>query len=276
MSKSGEFSPALSDAYEDRGYYCEYMGGAAHYRSKHLHPKFVMATRLAERNCSNIERVLDIGCGRGELVNYYCSHGIEVVGVEYSRTAYEIATALLAKNPHGELATLLNVRDNCIPYPGGYFDVGFMLDVVEHLYSSQLDEYYSQLRRLLRPGGILVIHTWPNRLQREKMSRYEVVVRKMLAVPYRVLFGHSIKRTLRDSCEELVHVNEHTPNQLLAHLASHGFQARVFSSYFGGTMPDSLSDLLGEMVLNVGPLGLVPGLKEQFNRYIWAIATNPE
>jgi len=276
MPGSAQFSSKLSAAYEDRDYYFKSICGAGRFYSNQLSPKYTRAVTLAKKNRTVIRRILDIGCGRGELVNYYCSHGVEAIGIEYSKTACEIASELLSKNPCAELATILNIRNNVIDYPEHYFDVAFLLEVVEHLYGSQLDEYYAQLRKLLRPGGVVVIHTWPNRLQRNRLlSWYELSMRRVLALPYRILFQKPIKPTLRSESEELMHVNEHTPDQLFQHLRRHDFQVWVFTSYFGGAVPDSWSDLFGEAVLNFGPLGWVPGIKKYLNRYVWAVAINP-
>lgn len=274
MSRNKEFSKEIVDAYENRQYFCEYMGGWELSKRKSLYPKYAHAVKLARKYCHPIRRILDIGCGRGELVNYYCSQGVEAIGIDYSRTACEIASECLARNPQAKLGTILNIRDNVIDRPDGYFDVAFMLDLVEHLYESQLDEYYSQLRRLLREGGVLIVHTWPNRLQREVMRRYELFVRKMFNLPYRLLYGQSMKQKLRDSCEELVHVNEHTPDQLRSKLEEHGFSMRIFTSVYAGGLPNLSSELFAELVLNIGPLGFLPWFKKYLNRYIWAVAIN--
>ena len=275
MPNNNKFSKEIVEAYENPQYYLELMGGAAGYNSLELQPKYARAVKLAKKYCSPINRVLDIGCGRGELVNYYSAQEIHAIGLDFSQTACEIASALLAQNPRKEFGAILNVRDNKIAYPDAYFDVAFMLDVVEHLYKDQLDEYYAQLRRLLRPGGALVIHTWPNRLQRDSIPpQFEVTMRALFALPYRLLFHRPIKRNVRDACELLVHINEHTPHQLFSHLQEHGFKVRVFTTYYSGLRPDSWSDFLGELVLNGGPLGLLPELRQYLNRYIWAVAEN--
>ena len=276
MSSNDHFSPQLARAYENRDYYYKSVYGAEHLYSGRLGPKYARAVMLANSGSHPIKRILDIGCGRGELVNYYCSLGIEAVGIEYSHTACEIASELLAHSLHSGLGTILNIRDNVINYPDHYFDVVFMLEVVEHLYDGQLDDYYSQIRRLLCPGGMVVVHTWPNRLQRNRiLTGYELFMRRTLAIPYICFFHKPIKQTLRDQGEELMHVNEHTPDQLRLHLRRHGFHVRIFTSYFAGTTPIGSSDFFGELVLNMGLLGLIPGIRKYLNRYIWAVATNP-
>jgi SAM-dependent methyltransferase len=43
------------------------------------------------------------------------------------------------------------------------FDVGLMLDVVEHLHPPILEKVLQEVGRVLKPGGKLIIHTVPNK-----------------------------------------------------------------------------------------------------------------
>src|SRR5438046_2134574 len=140
--------PEISAAYEDPDYYMKYMGGAKEYAGKTLQRKYLRAISLAQSRRDPIQRILDVGCGRGEIVNHFCLLGIQAIGVEYSKAACSIAHALLSKNPKGHLGKIINIRDCTLDFPPDHFDVAFMLDVVEHLYESQLDSYYAQIRRV--------------------------------------------------------------------------------------------------------------------------------
>lgn len=273
ISPPDKLPPEVDAAYEDPHYYLELMGGAKGYDAPGLRPKYARAVHLAKQACPTISRILDLGCGRGEIINWYCNLRMHAVGVEYSDTACRLARKLLANNPNESFGSILQIRDCNLNFPENSFDVVFMLDVVEHLYDSQLDYYYTQIHKLLSARGVFIIHTWPNRLQRETLpEQYELLVRNVFALPYKILFGKEIKRTVRDSTEELVHINEHSPNQLRQQLEKHGFRVKLFTSYFGGRGPDSMADFLGETVLNFGFLGLLPGLKKYLNRHIWAVA----
>lgn len=48
-----------------------------------------------------------------------------------------------------------------LPFPGGTFDAACCSEVVEHLHKPK--RALRELRRVLRPGGMLLVSTWPNR-----------------------------------------------------------------------------------------------------------------
>ncbi len=98
-------------------------------------------------------KVIDIGCNDGALLEALRRAGYkQVIGVEPNPTAaaiarakgHEVHTSYLTK----ELATQL-VADN------GEFDTVYLRHVVEHV--SDLEGFFSSLRMLLRPGGLLVL-----------------------------------------------------------------------------------------------------------------------
>jgi SAM-dependent methyltransferase len=55
------------------------------------------------------------------------------------------------------------IGDACaLPLPDGFADFAFALPVVEHL--PQTGQFFAEARRILRPGGLLVIAT-PNAVE---------------------------------------------------------------------------------------------------------------
>jgi len=102
--------------------------------------------------------VLDAGCGRGELLARLCRAGARsVTGVDFSPEAVTRATRAAgpaARVVEGSLtdASLL---------PAASFDLVTMTDVVEHLPPAELAACLSNVRRWLRPGGRLLVHTFP-------------------------------------------------------------------------------------------------------------------
>lgn len=106
-------------------------------------------------------RVLDAGCGRGELLRECAGMGAAVAGIDYSRAAVELARETLA-GIEGADVRKGDVTD--LPWPESSFDRVMFGDVIEHLDPDQASASLTQMRRVLKPGGRLVVHTAPNRL----------------------------------------------------------------------------------------------------------------
>jgi ubiquinone/menaquinone biosynthesis C-methylase UbiE len=75
--------------------------------------------------------------------------------------------ALKEASSRGLKSYKVDVTREPLPFPDNYFDIVVMIDVVEHLYDP--DYAISEVRRVLRPGGFIVISTpnlawWANRL----------------------------------------------------------------------------------------------------------------
>lgn len=85
-------------------------------------------------------RVLDAGCGEGVLVEEYAGRlAIEGLDANYSSDRVR----------RGSLTAL--------PYPDGTFDRALCLDVLEHLSFEDQPRALAELRRVLRPGGELLV-----------------------------------------------------------------------------------------------------------------------
>lgn len=106
-------------------------------------------------------RLLEIGCGQGELLIAAEKMGYDVFGTEFSEHAAEIARDRLQ---NGEV----QVGDiTSLALPAGSFDVIINVDVIEHTRDPQA--FTAAIRRLLKPGGVLMIvtislDTWTARL----------------------------------------------------------------------------------------------------------------
>lgn len=109
-------------------------------------------------------RVLDIGCGRGELALKCAKAGAIVNAIDYSQAATDVALKNLAKRADKKTAsrvTFEKMDAKKLSFPQNSFDVIFMTDVVEHLYPEELNLVIEQVRRVISHGGRLIIHT-PN------------------------------------------------------------------------------------------------------------------
>jgi SAM-dependent methyltransferase len=106
------------------------------------------------------QQLLDFGCSSGTLVRRARSAGVEAVGAD----AYEQHSPGLDNT--GDAAPYLHrIENDRLPFPDQSFDVVTSNMVFEHVQPDRLPTVLSQIRRVLRPGGVLfaafpVRETW--------------------------------------------------------------------------------------------------------------------
>lgn len=221
----------------DGGYFLWHCEGAGEFlssRGRKLSARLRKALQLA--NVLPGDRVLDIGCGRGELVAHSALRGATAVGIDNAATALRIAAEALAEMPpevRGRACfVLMDARR--LGFPGASFDTAIMSDIVEHLYPRELRQALDETRRVLKPGGRLVIHTSPNALVYEVaypayIRHVHRVVRRLAELArYESFFiGPSLSREReypRTDGERRYHVNEQTAAALARTLRESGFR----------------------------------------------------
>lgn len=102
-------------------------------------------------------RLLHAGCGSGQ-VDRNLQHAMRITALDISRGALRLYSR---NNPsaseviHGDIMEL--------PFEDGGFDGYYNLGVVEHFTADQIQKIFSEAKRVLRPGGRMVIF-WPHRL----------------------------------------------------------------------------------------------------------------
>jgi 2-polyprenyl-3-methyl-5-hydroxy-6-metoxy-1,4-benzoquinol methylase len=96
-------------------------------------------------------RLLDVGFGRGELLDWAKSQGIETHGSEIIPELVERARSRGHGVVQGDLKQL----------EAGGFDVITAIDVLEHLTVEQLSALLADVRRLLMPDGVFIAR-FPN------------------------------------------------------------------------------------------------------------------
>lgn len=99
--------------------------------------------------------VLDVGCGRGDLLEVLKEAGVEAYGVEVS-TGYADRWKLAGLDVRVE-----DVAEHLAAVPAGSLAAVTALQVVEHLDTELLLGFLEQAHAALQPGGLLVLET-PN------------------------------------------------------------------------------------------------------------------
>lgn len=231
------------DLYDER-YYRQTCAGAEIWDGTdgaQIHPQYPAVLRMA--GLAPGEVLLDVGCGRGELLVAAVQAGaVEAIGIEYSAAARALAARTLAA--HGAEATcrVLDGDARRLPLGDASADLVTLLDVVEHLAPEELAAALAEARRALRPGGRIFIHTMPNRWV------FTITYRLMrLLAPWRLRTWPQDPRTPE---ERTMHVNELTRRELAGSLRAAGFD-HVEVRYGAWVREDIAPTRAGRLTLRV-------------------------
>ncbi|MBN1681745.1 MAG: class I SAM-dependent methyltransferase [Anaerolineae bacterium] len=172
-------------------------------------------------------KVLDVACGRGEIVWHCARLGADAFGFDYARAAIRLSQQVLSENGSETTGVMALVQAEAkqYPFPSGLFDRVLMFDIVEHLHPWELHASLLEARRVLKDNGRLIIHTAPNiwydryaypavRLVRRVMGQGKAYP----ADPRRFLVEHN----------QDVHVNEQSMWSLKRVLRDAGFKSHVW------------------------------------------------
>ena len=104
------------------------------------------------------ERLLDIGCGWGGLVRYAVKNfDVTAVGVTLSEPQAHLANERIRKEGLADRCKV-EVRDYRRIEASASYDKIASIGMVEHVGEAKLPEYFGQVWRLLRPGGLFLNH----------------------------------------------------------------------------------------------------------------------
>lgn len=149
------------------------------------------------KQCDDVKRVLDIGCGTGFLTYELkkLSSKFEVIGIDISKTALKIA-----RSKYKDIKFLEVDAELKFPFEKNYFDLIVSGEHIEHL--KDVDTYLVEINRVLRKKGYLILSTpnlasWMNRILlligRQPLF-LEPSLRKTL--PIINIFGHTFPNDL--------------------------------------------------------------------------------
>lgn len=173
-------------------------------------------------------RVLDVGCGRGEILLHCARLGADAYGIDYAPVAMQLSQRLLEKIEEEGLTAQVGISQadaKHLPFADLMFDRVLMFDVVEHLYPWELDEALQEIHRVLKPDGRFIVHTAPN-VWYDKYA-YPVVrfFRRMMGQGGQ--YPRDPRAFLVDHNQD-VHVNEQSWRSLQNTLSNNGFKGKVW------------------------------------------------
>jgi SAM-dependent methyltransferase len=96
-------------------------------------------------------RALDVGCGLGVEAGYLAAAGWQVAGVDLSQVALARAAA------GGDGAVFMRADIRRLPFPQDCFDAALDRGCFHYLAPRERLRYADELRRVLRPGGRLLL-----------------------------------------------------------------------------------------------------------------------
>lgn len=215
---------ALQDSYTTQ-YYLEDCGGYDIYidsKGKKMSERLRDVLSLAKID-SNM-KVLDVGCGRGELSYTIANEiGADVWAIDYSEDAIA-----LAKKTYQSImpSTLKFYCMDIFSLSEKGFDRILMADVVEHIEKPKLEQLFAKMKTLLCKDGVMVIHTAPNK------NYYDITyANKIQRLREEEVF---LPKNPRSLYEHLMHINEQTPASLRETLNKSNWFSRVWT----GSAPD--------------------------------------
>jgi len=174
------------------------------YQGKQLtEDRLLAALYLANPNRNT--SILDIGCGRGELCNALAQSGAYVVGIDYSRSAISIA-----ENTFQSAIKKDKLEFICDDFLQFKFDKKFdriiATDFIEHIEYNRFDQAIRKVAGLLKPEGLFILHTSPNALNYGAPYEEKREIARSI--------GSFLPKNPRTYYEDVMHINEQTPDSL--------------------------------------------------------------
>jgi len=156
--------------------------------------------------------ILDLGCGRGELCYALAQTGAAVTGLDYSPAAIKIAENAFHTSIKKDNLEFLSV-DFLQFNSDKKYDRIIATDVIEHIDRNQFDPVLQKVAGLLKPEGLFILHTSPNALN------YGAPYEEKRGIARSI--GNYLPKNPRTHYEDVMHVNEQTPESLRICLEKH-------------------------------------------------------
>ncbi len=193
-----------------------------------VHPKHLVSNPLwFKRVLRKNARVLDLGCGNGQITLKSAQYCHWIVGVERNPTNLETAHTEVRKRSIHNVSFVRADLEQQLPFHAQSFDVVLLLDVLEHVEKDA--QLLRGIHRILTKRGVVCVAV-PNRETRWKREQRKAG-----------LSGYSDKD----------HKREYTEEEIRGCMEASGFQIQSIEPVTYDTWAAGLIDLLGGISLSL-------------------------
>src|SRR5215813_10303567 len=121
--------------------------------------------------------VLDLGCGVGRHMVYLGDRGFRMAGIDISPTGIRLTREACAERRIGFEGRLSDMT--VLPWADGIFDAAPSISTIHHHRREEIVRTLGQIRRVLKPGGMLLVDlpctdTLDYRLLRERVAAGQI------------------------------------------------------------------------------------------------------
>ncbi len=142
--------------------------------------------KYAERNRDTLrvvaprprDRVLELGSARGDVTFFLAAHAGDVVGLDASDDALQLAESARAALGIANVSFVKGDVADLSVFPDASFDAVAAIDLVEHVDDPTLAAMLGECRRVLRPGGRLGLYTPDRAHYVERMKAHEFLLKQ--------------------------------------------------------------------------------------------------
>ena len=126
-------------------------------------------------------KVLELGYGAGNNLQFLCKEGFDVFGIDSSPTAHKIANDRLSLNDYKAKLTLSSFK--VLPYTNSFFDLIFDRASVTHVPYEIASSVFREVERCLKVNGSFYTELWSNKTNANLFKNYQLTTfydRKMI------------------------------------------------------------------------------------------------